>query len=322
LNLSIAYLENGIYKQTLPRPLIPDLDSIPLPDRSLVKDDDYTGIVLRKGTPNTEMIITRGCPYRCVFCANPVFLRNDPSFRKRSPKLIAEEAELLYRMGYKEIYLHSDELNINLEWSIELCKELAALGHSDLYFQCSFRVEPMSEELAMWMKKANFWLIRVGIESSSERVLTGIKKHISIEKTIETIKLLSKYDMKVFGYFMLFQIWQNGTLQHKTVKEVNQTIKFANEIFFKKWLHYISWRVTIPTQGAELYDIALQNNLIDKKFFPTVEWDPSKYFDDISHKQYARAMLKGRMLQGLMYIRNGGVEWKNWRAIIKKFIKV
>jgi len=47
------------------------------------------------------------------------------------------EVEDLYRRGYREIYIHSDELNGKLDWSIDVCKAIAALGHKDLYFQCN-----------------------------------------------------------------------------------------------------------------------------------------------------------------------------------------
>src|SRR5262249_49370745 len=142
----IAYMRDGAYVQTETRSVIDDLDSIPFPDRSLVDQRDYVGIQYSLNRPNTEMIITRGCPLRCVFCANPVFrLKNGPTFRCRSPRLIAVEAEQLYQAGYREIYLHSDELNVSLEWSIDVCKALAGLRHPDLYFQCNLRVIPFNE---------------------------------------------------------------------------------------------------------------------------------------------------------------------------------
>jgi hypothetical protein len=40
-------------------------------------------------------------------------------------KLIAAEVAELYQRGYGEIYLHSDELNVRLDWSIEVCRALA-----------------------------------------------------------------------------------------------------------------------------------------------------------------------------------------------------
>jgi anaerobic magnesium-protoporphyrin IX monomethyl ester cyclase len=106
----IAYLDEGQYVQTETRRVIDDLDTVPIPDRDLVDQRDFVGLQYSRARPNTEMVITRGCPIRCVFCANPVFrLRNGPTFRCRSPQNIATEAEYLYQRGYREIYLHSDE---------------------------------------------------------------------------------------------------------------------------------------------------------------------------------------------------------------------
>ena len=206
----IAYFHQGEYVQTETRPVIDDLDTIPIPDRSLIDQRDFVGIQYSIARPNTEMVITRGCPLRCVFCANPVFrLQNGPTFRCRSPQSIAEEAEYLYGLGYREIYLHSDELNVSLDWSIEVCKALAGLHHPDLFFQCNLRVVPLNEELAHWLKSANFWMVKFGIESSSDRVLHGIKKMMSQEKTIRACELTAKAGIKVYGFFMLYQMWED-----------------------------------------------------------------------------------------------------------------
>ena len=201
----IAFLQDGQYRRTENRPLITDLNSVPFPARDLVDDSEFVGVSYSKGKPSTEMIITRGCPLRCVFCANPVFrLNNGPLFRSRSPQNIASEVEELYAMGYREIFLHSDELNVELGWAIDVCKALASLQHPDLYFQANLRVLPMSEEFAYWLKQANFWFVRIGMESASDRVLTGIKKKMSLANTERACELLSKQGIKIFGYFMLF----------------------------------------------------------------------------------------------------------------------
>src|SRR5213083_2330932 len=113
------------------------------------------------------MRISRGCPYRCVFCSNPVFRPEElarkttspeayetrvpgkaaerskvgSSLRMRSPESIAEEANYLYGLGYREIYLHSDELNCNQDWAIAVCDALAGLGYRDLFFQTNMRAD-------------------------------------------------------------------------------------------------------------------------------------------------------------------------------------
>ena len=310
--------------QFRPRPGTWSTTSIPFPfpDRSLIDQADFVGIQYSLARPNTEMIITRGCPLRCVFCANPVFrLRNGPTFRCRSPQQVAEEAESLYQAGYREIYLHSDELNVDLTWSIEVCKALAALGHPDLFFQCNLRVVPMNEELAYWLKKANFWMVKFGIESASDRVLRGIKKMMSKEKTIRACQLAADAGIKVYGFFMLYQIWEeDGKLQHETPEEVRASIDFARQLWKRGILHYTTWASAVPVQGAELYDIARRHGMVDADFYPSEEWDIFEHLPEISKKTYNQHFAASRRLQAMMALRGGHIEWRNWRGISHKLL--
>jgi radical SAM superfamily enzyme YgiQ (UPF0313 family) len=318
----IAYFSQGQYVQTATRPVIDDLDTIPIPDRRLVDQRDFVGLQYSLARPNTEMVITRGCPLRCVFCANPVFrLKNGPSFRCRSPKSIAEEVEYLYGLGYREIYLHSDELNVNLNWSIEVCKALAALNHPDLFFQCNMRVVPFNEELASWLKRANFWQIKFGIESSSDRVLRGIKKHMSQDKTIRACELTSNAGIKVYGFFMLYQMWEEaGEVQYETPEEVKATIAFARRLWRKGVLHYTTWQFAVPVHGAELYDIARRHGMIDDDFYPTHDWDIVDHLPHVTKRTFNRHFAEARRLQALMALSSGHIEWRNWRGIARKFM--
>lgn len=316
----ISYLENNKYIRTKTRALINDIDTIPFPLRELVNDADFCGLTYSKARPNTEMVVTRGCPLRCVFCANPVFrLKNGPLYRARSPENIALEAEELYQMGYREIYIHSDELNVKLDWSIKVCKALAALGHKDLYFQCNMRVVPLNEELAIWMKKANFWLVRIGIETTSDRVLSGIKKKMSFDKTERACKLLTDQGIKVFGFTMLFNYWEeNGELQHESIDEVKKTISDLYLLYKKGYLNYTSWAFAVPVQGSEFYDIALKHGLIDKDFYPGDTWNTFDYLKGVSKKDFNRVYASARRQQALMAITSGNFEWRNYKGITRK----
>lgn len=316
----ISYIENGEYKRTLTRALIDDIDTIPFPARDLVNDDDFCGLTYSKARPNTEMVVTRGCPLRCVFCANPVFrLKNGPLYRSRSPENIAQEAEQLYQMGYREIYIHSDELNVKLDWSIDVCKALAALGHKDLFFQCNLRVVPMSEEFAHWLKEANFWLVRVGLETTSDRVLTGIKKKMSFEKTQNACKMLSEKGIKVFGFTMLFNYWEDeGKLQHETVLEVRKTIKDVYYLWKKGYINYTSWAFACPVHGSELYDIALRHGLIDENYYPGDTWNSFDYLSGITKKEFNSVYASARRQQAIMTLKAGNFEWRNYKGIARK----
>ena len=316
----VAYLENKQFIQTASRSLIPDLDTIPFPARDLICQDDFVGISYSKATPNTEVVTTRGCPLRCTFCANPVFReRSGPRFRSRSTANIVHEVEELYQAGYREIYFHSDEINVELEWSIQLCKDLVDLNHKDLFFQTNLRANPMNEELASWLSRAGFWLVRMGVESANPRVLNGIRKHVSIQDIESACGLLAANHLTVFAFLMMFNFWEeDGDLCHESPDEVRNTINYVNSLRARHLVHLTSWQVATPTPGAEMYDVACRHNLITKEYLPDETWYPYQHFRDISRWKYKMLFSKARWQTARCVMSEGVAEWKNWRRILGK----
>lgn len=315
----IVYREDGKPKRTALRPMIDDIDTIPYPARDLVDDADYVGLSHRKARPNAEMIVMRGCPFRCIFCSNPVFRGEGPSFRVNSPKYVAAEAEDLYQQGYREIYLHSDELNVHHAWAIEVCQELAALGHPDLFFQCNLRAAPMTPELAQAMKAANFWLVRFGIESANEHVLKNTLKRMAVEQTVEACKMVSQAGIKTWGYLLMFQFWEEeGKLNYERPEDVKRTLAFAHRLWKEGVLNYSSWMYAIPVPGAGLHDVALRHGLIDDTYEAGESWDPSSRLPGVSHREFRMLFLRARFLQARMALKAGDFEMRNWKGIMAR----
>ena len=92
----------------VPRAYLPNLDDLPMPAWDLIDFSRYEGSNYQKARPATCILVSRGCPYRCVFCSNPVWHAGKPLVRSRSPHLIVEEVETLYQRGVREIYIRSD----------------------------------------------------------------------------------------------------------------------------------------------------------------------------------------------------------------------
>jgi radical SAM superfamily enzyme YgiQ (UPF0313 family) len=181
------------------------------------------------------------------------------------------------------------------------------------------RVVPMSEELASWMKKANFWLVRIGLETTSDRVLSGIKKKMSFEKTERACKLLTSHGIKVFGFTMLFNYWEEGgELQHETIDEVRKTIKDVYSLWRKGYINYTSWAFACPVHGSEFYDIALRHGMIDENYYPGDEWNTHDHLKDVSKKEFNKVYAAARRQQAIMALSSGNFEWRNYKGIARK----
>jgi site-specific DNA-cytosine methylase len=87
----IAYLDpcTSELKHTPPRAPIENLDTLPMPAWDLVNAEPYRRAwTSAHGYFSLNMVSSRGCPYRCNWCAKPIWSDN---YRCRSAHLVAEE---------------------------------------------------------------------------------------------------------------------------------------------------------------------------------------------------------------------------------------
>lgn len=253
---------SGQIRRTPARKLLEDLDGIPAPDWDLVSFDRYSGWREFHGSTPGVMIPSRGCPFQCVFCSSPVWRGRGTPLRKRSPAKIAEEVQVLYERGVRDLRLCSDEMNADLDWSILVFDSIASLGHKDLHLQCNLRAAPITRDLALAMRRANCWLCHVGVESGVQRVLDGIKKQITLRQVEEGLSTLQECGIKAFAFMMLYQVWEhNGRLEFETTAEVFKTLAYIARLRWRRLITGFGWAFATPYPGSELYDICLKHGL-------------------------------------------------------------
>jgi len=325
----LLFRHEGQVVRTACRPLVADLDDIPFPAWELVDFHDYPGMHLKKQPLETSMLVSRGCPFHCTFCSQPVWKYHKPWLRARSVQNICAEIELLYHRGIREIYLTSDEVNFNEPWAVELCHSIADLNHPDLYFQCNLRSDKVTARLAEALAAMRCWLVHLGIESANDRVLEGIGKKITVAQIDNATRLLSDAGVKVFAFMMLYQVWEdNGRLCWESTEEVENSLRFVRRLFRERRIQYMSWQFCTPMPGAILYELARRHNLYRGN--PESVWET---FDEhtvamnvpgVSEKDMRRKLKKGILLKDWYMIRSGQISlrhvwraWENLRALLK-----
>jgi len=247
----ICFQEKGGINRTPPRPFIEDVDSLPFPARDLVDPDLYRphAFNFRKGKTAT-IITSRGCPFRCIFCASKLTLGG--KFRARSPDNVLREIKhLIERYHVNHILIQDDTFTFDVERAKEICRQIVNEKLEIEWFAFS-QVSKIDEELFSLMKRAGCYSIGFGIESADQEVLKSMRKVNTIEECSFAIKSAKKYGLKTQAYF----IFGN---KGDTKETVSKTIKFAIRTsptlaFFNK---------LVPYPGTEIFQEHFGTNYKD-----------------------------------------------------------
>ncbi len=246
------------------RPLIDNLDLIPLPEWNRIIPKRYPGLHYYKNRNQGCILPSRGCPYRCIFCSNPVWQGYSKKVRFRSANNILYEIGILKRMGIREIYLKSDSLNCNLAWAKSVLNTFSQSSIiNDMTFQCDLRADQIDAELTFLLRNANMWLVHIGIESISSRVLEGISKGITFDQVINALKLLKKEHIKVKANMTIYHLWPEGdNFVCENSAEVEKSYNFIKKMYKEKMISYNTWQLIKPIPGSKLYKLLYYKQMI------------------------------------------------------------
>ncbi len=249
---------------------IEDLDSLPLPARDLLPMERYEQTTNLSKKRSTNIMTSRGCPYRCVFCS--VSKQWGHRIRQRSAKNVVDEIEfLLKNYPFLEgIRFFDDTFTINKPRVLEICDEIIKRKLSFVW-ECEARANTIDSEIVQAMKRAGCEFIDLGVESGSNKILKNIKKDITVEQAIEAVKVIKKAGIGLKIFIM------HG-LPGETYEDIKKTVFLSRYLCHKLKADGATQGITIIYPGTELEKIAKEMGTLPKDF----SW--SKYY--IVDKQY------------------------------------
>ena len=114
----ISYKKDGEWVSNNVNSFNENLDEIPFPDRSLMKNELYINPATNR--PIATISTSRGCPSSCIYCVSPVI--SGKKVRYRSPQSVVDELiECFEKYKISDFFFKSDTFTINKSWVIELC---------------------------------------------------------------------------------------------------------------------------------------------------------------------------------------------------------
>ncbi len=307
----VGFLRGGEVVITPPRPPVEDLDSLPWPARDLIDLSRYPGSCYQKQRPETTMISSRGCPFNCTYCSNPVWTLSKPRFRLRDPEKVVDELEyIVNELGYREIFDQADEFSGSMKWAGAFCDAVIRRGVK-ASLKAQFRADRMNAELARKLEAAGFWLGLVGVESGNARTLAGVGKQVSSEMNTEALRAMKDAGLTTFALLMAFNVWEErGRLCYEDVADTLHTLEYARSLARQGLLDLMSWSLTTPNPGSELYEVALRHDLIPGEIRGSWEdWDCTERMvmrlPGISMRDWVRVQSHGKRLQAVLALRSG-----------------
>jgi len=294
--------DNNVYIN--PKIYIEDLDSLGMPAWDLLSPEKYPetphGAFFNK-FPVVPIIFTRGCPYLCAFCAAHLVVGR--KIRKHSIDFMLKEIIYLYNTHkIREFHIVDDNFAFDKNYAKEFLKSLIALNLDiSLATPNGVRIDTLDEELLYLMKKSGLYLISLGIESGSDRILKNEKKNITVKEIREAVSLIHSAKIDVAGFFII-------GFPDETKEEIMKTINFS----LKLGLLRANYFTYLPFPGTSSY-----NELASKGELEGVEWDR---FDFMTAAYVPKGMTRRelRYLQRLAFFKffiRPKIVWGNLRGI-------
>ena len=261
----LAFIKNDKIVMTPSRPVIEDLDSLPLPARHLlpmneyalaVKENPLRGVIKK---PWTIMITSRGCPYRCVFCTHHTVWGR--KWRGRSPQNVVVEIEHLVKTyGIKQIDFLDDNMTLDRNRMENICDLIVKKKIRVEWFTPSgVRADTLDESLLRKMKKAGCKKIRLAPESGVQKIVdTVIKKNLDLARVEKAVRICKKIGLKVGCFFVIGLIGE-------TKNDIKETINFAYKLRQLGADSFI-FSIASPIYGTELYEQAKKRGFLRPGF--------------------------------------------------------
>ncbi|MGB5531201.1 MAG: radical SAM protein [Ignavibacteriaceae bacterium] len=238
----LAFKENGNITRTSSRQIVTELDSFPMPAWDLVDISSYKKIWMENhGYFSLNIATTRGCPFKCNWCAKPIYGNR---YNSRSPQKVAEEIEFLMKnFDAKYFWMCDDIFGLKPGWVQEF-RDVVKIKGLNFKYKIQSRVDLLlQEDTISALAESGAETVWVGAESGSQKILDAMDKGTTVEQIHEAVKLLKQNGIRP-AFFLQFGYLGEGK------EDIEKTINMVLDLMPEE----IGISVSYPLPGTKFFE--------------------------------------------------------------------
>jgi len=241
------------------RELIPDISALPLAARDrLIR----TELLPQRKVDHMmgELITSRGCPFRCTFCAvRSVW--GSPKVRLRTPEdVVGEVLQQRDRYGARFFTFWDDLFTTNRRRTMAICKLLLE-SRAEVKWLCLVQARTLDEEQLALMKEAGCVQVQMGVESGCDRILEKMQKGLTVAQIRRAADMIHSVGLSLHAFLIM-------GIPGETRQEMEATMRFIPRID----PDYVELSVFAPYPGSPLCDELMQAGRLDEQDWLTADF--------------------------------------------------
>jgi anaerobic magnesium-protoporphyrin IX monomethyl ester cyclase len=239
---------------------IEDLDELKWPDLDAIDFETYLDNDYRYKSPlvrSAPIWVTRGCPYKCTFCAAPAV--NGSDVRTHSVAYMKKFVEhLVETRNIKWFNIIDDNFTLHVDYAKDFCKEFIDLN-LPINFSTPNGVRMQRGDTELWklMKKAGWDFLVIAPESGSQNTLRIMKKGLKVDQVPHIVKEIKSAKLKVHGFFIIGYPGEN-----------KEDLYVTKEFIIKSGIDFPIISYFQPLPGTPIYDTLVQEGKIADTLIP------------------------------------------------------
>jgi anaerobic magnesium-protoporphyrin IX monomethyl ester cyclase len=265
----LVFREDGNTVKNKSRQVMRELNDLPPPAWDLVDLEPYHNTWMKhQGYFSLNFVTTRGCPYKCNWCAKPIYGNR---YNSHAPEKVAELIQSLHqKTNFDHIWFADDIFGLKPGWLRDFNAAMKKRGLK-IPFKIQSRADLLLEDEAIaHLAESGCEEVWMGAESGSQRILDAMDKGTTVDQIKEATRLLKKHGIKACFFLQFGYIGEN-------MEDIQKTLVLVEELSPDD----IGISVSYPLPGTKFYE-RVKNELVNKQ-----NWTNSDDLDMMFNSTYS-----------------------------------